>query len=245
MFIFYFWRSEREMEENLVPMFIPLGLDTFQTCALYGCDWDAQHEFVAEIGLTKLFIGACDAHVEGARQVVEEIVRGITVPDLCQQKRINLEDVFISPPTYEAKCRLSLWESYMVTNPEDPLVIPEILPIRGKPRCRGYHLDNEMDARTVRAIKGWSWPLNRDRWRTAEGTLVAVSRIRLTELISAIQQIVVVNFQRVPRTLSWVKRLPHPSMRFIYPAVELAVGVPVSKDKLDDFWQEVRSRKLV
>lgn len=215
------------------PFFIDCVLDKFQLCSAVGCGSDACTEYQAEIShAAQIFIAACDIHAKEMKELAKQLSEGVSLRVLARKKRIDPDEIFIRPASYTQKCRLRQWESYCKS-------------IAPNATDSDTHTQRHNRSRVVEAPKHWSWPLNRDRWRTTEGDMIALSLLRLAELLSAVRQIVDANFTIIPQTLSWTKQLTPPAIVYVYPEEELDVGPKVARDKLEDMRAEADTRGLL
>ena len=215
------------------PMFISPALDKFQVCCEVGCERDAAAEFQVVLPNTsKIFLAACPLHHTAMADAAERLERGESFEALAKSNTVDRDEVFIAPPTYSTKCRLTAWEAYSHANDTNGVI----------------DIPASDAARTVKAVSGWAWTLNVDRWRNVDGKVLPLRRLRLAELLSAVLQIVSVNYEgvsKLPRKLAWVKRITPPEIRYEYPEDEITVGEDVAQSKLDDMKSELRERQVL
>lgn len=219
----------------MIPQYLDRTLDIFQTCAYPGCEQDATEETEAMVDANlQYFVASCGAHRGDMAQITELLASGRKPETLGIRKRLTIGELFISPPGRTQKCRYTLWKNYRksLSEPQTQsrIEVPCVTPKRD---------------RKIHAVKGWRWPLNRDRWRTTEGNIVSLENLRLAELVSAIFGIRKANFKTVIPTLAWTKKLSLPEFAYVYPADEMWVGVKVAKQKLEDMYDEALQRDLL
>lgn len=217
------------------PQYLDRTLDIFQTCAYPGCGQDATEETEAMVDTNlQYFVASCGAHKGDMAQITTLLASGRKPETLGIRKRLAVDELFISPPGHNRKCRYTFWKQHRKSLSEPQAQSRAEVPCVTPKRDRKIH-----------AVKGWRWPLNRDRWRTTEGVVVSLENLRLAELVSAIFGIRRANFKIVVPTLAWTKRLSLPEFAYVYPADEIGVGIQVAKQKLDDMYDEALQRNLL
>lgn len=209
------------------PLFIPLSLEKFQVCCSPGCGRDAILEYQGGANLEEqFFFAACAIHDKAMAEAAEMLSSGTRLTILGRRSLVDLKEIFVSPPSYTQKCRWTAWQEWLKS--QNPT-----------------HTQSHNPAHVVKATLEWSWPLNRDRWRTVEGELVTLGGLRLAEFLSAVQQIVEANYPILPRQLAWTKKLTPPAVFYVYPEEEICVDREFARDKLDDMRSEAKVRGLL
>lgn len=211
------------------PHYINKALDPFQVCAFPGCGKDATEETEAPVDANlQYFVTACAEHGRDMSLVVSLLTSGKKPETIGRKKQVDVEELFVSPPGQSGKCRYAQWVAHKkeIHAPQATSTPPQ-------------------KERKTHAVQDWTWPLNRDRWRTTEGTVVPLEHLRLAELVSAIFEIRAVNFPTIFPSIAWTKQLTLPEFIFTYPEEELAVGVKLAKQKLADMQEEALQRNLL
>lgn len=99
----------------------------------------------------------------------------------------------------------------------------------------------------VYAVKTWRFIDDYDRWMNVTGKLVPLKALSEKELEDAVIQIRRVNIQRKTKRIGWVAELEETALpvRHIYPEDELRVDQEDAYGKLEEFYEEFRTRGIL
>jgi len=95
--------------------------------------------------------------------------------------------------------------------------------------------------------KNWKWVEDFDKWMNAAGKVVPLKDLKDKELEDAAILIRRVNIKRRTRRVSWIVDLEEIAspVKYAYPEKELEVGLEDAYSKLDEFYEECRSRGIL
>jgi hypothetical protein len=98
-----------------------------------------------------------------------------------------------------------------------------------------------------RVVKSWKWVEDFDRWMNAAGKVVPLKELEDKEVEDAVISIRKVNIKRITKRIGWIKDLEEiaPPTRYAYPESQLEVDIEDAYSKLDEFYEECRTRGIL
>ena len=217
------------------PVFIPLGLDKWQICSSKGCGNDADREFQTGNDRVKYFLAACPMHDRTVAELAENIQTAKDLQVACRRGFLDIEEVFVQPYKHTEKCKLKSWQQWLSSQPG----------ATASSKSAALPAVTEKLLHRILAAADWTWPTNRNRWRTVDGEVVPLSRLRLAELVCAAQQISRVLFSRKAKSVRWIRHLVEQQVQYRYPVEALKVDKILAMEKLADFQEEAEIRGLL
>jgi len=193
-------------------------------CAVTGCSKDCCVELVAmRKDGSRIYIPACQKHISQAHTAKRDLESGKEPREVRVQVQVKGEKV-LKP--------LSLCELFYRAPGEQ---------IKHRSEEEQEILDK------ARVVKKWKWVEDFDMWMNAAGKTVPLKDLEYKELEDSALLIRRVNIQRRTKKIQWITELEKiaPPIQYAYPEDELEVGMEMAYAKLDEFYEEYRSRGVL
>lgn len=196
----------------------------FAGCAVMGCRKDCCVELVATLKKGgRIYIPGCEQHTMQLHNVKKSLEEGT------EPKKVRISVIVGGESTLVG---LTLSELFYCES-------GEVL----------KHRSQEEQEKLVksRVIESWKWVEDFDMWMNSKGTIVPIRKLEDKEIEDAVLLIRRVNIKRVTTRISWIKDLEKiaPPIHYAYPESQLEVGTEDAYSKLDDFYEECRSRGIL
>ncbi|RKY28735.1 MAG: hypothetical protein DRP83_00105 [Planctomycetota bacterium] len=193
-------------------------------CTIQGCQKDCCVELVATLkDGSRIYIPGCEKHALDVRVVKHQLENGVKPKDVRVKMIVKGE---------KQRVALTLSELYYCE--------------LGKAvKHRSTEKQEKLDS--TRVAKNWRWIEDFDMWMNAAGKVVPLKKLDDKEIEDAVLLIRRVNIKRRTKRIRWIKDLEEvaPTIRYTYPEDELGVGVEEAYAKLDQFYEECRSRGIL
>lgn len=190
-------------------------------CAVIGCAKDCCVELVAmmENG-AKIYVPGCEQHIAQIHSAKSKLEEGIKPKDV---------RVFATTRKEKTRVGLSLSELFYVGPGENATQRPP---------------EKQEKARVA---KNWKWVEDFDKWMNAAGEVVSLKNLEDKELEDAAILIRQANIKRRTKRVRWITALEEiaPPIKYAYPENKLVVGMEDAYSKLDEFYEECRSRGIL
>lgn len=193
-------------------------------CAVIGCSKDCCVELVAMCkDGSRIYVPVCQKHVTQAYVAKRELENGKEPREVLVPVTRKGEKEYVG---------LSLCELFYRAPGEL---------VKRRSQEEQEKLDN------ARVTKKWKWIGDFDMWMNAAGKVVPLKELEDKELEDAAILIRRVNIQRRTKKVQWVTELEKivPPVMYAYPESELEVGVDAAYAKLDELYEECRSRGVL
>jgi len=209
-----------------------------------GCGCDAVAEKDLPTGEGVIYITVCEKH---KREKVDRENFLIS--------NYDVENLFFRPAGFAStKCKYHLWRQFVERLEKETLEGPLPEPKRKPQAPRQTYAAASTPAddsltplppkEELRAVDTWTWVSNFGRWMTMTGETSRISSLSDKELIGAALAIQQANFKRITARIAWVKELESMPV-VVYPAPEVDVGFKEAGEKLEEFEEELRERKII
>lgn len=192
-------------------------------CLVVGCSREGRVELTAVCSDgTKYLLPACDNHIAQVHTAKREIESGKDPREVKVQITIKGKKTFANLSPSEVYCY-----------PPNAPVIPKSKP--------------EKQEKKHTASSQWRWIDDFDMWMNTDGKVVSLSTLDDSELLDAVLLIRRANIQRRTKRIQWITELEKiaPPLRHAYPEDELQIGMEEAYAKLDEFYEECRSRGVL
>jgi len=193
-------------------------------CAVMACNKDCCVELVAVLkNGGRIYIPVCEKHVSQAHTAKRDLEDGKEPQEVRVQVTVKGEKELV---------KLSLCELFYRAPGE---------------RIKHRSPEEQEKLNNSRVIKKWKWIDDFDMWMNASGKIVSLKNLEDKELEDAVLLIRRVNIQRRTKKVQWITKLEKIAapIRYAYPEDELEVGMEAAYAKLDEFYEECRSRGVL
>lgn len=193
-------------------------------CAIIGCQKNCCVELVAMFkDGSRIYVPGCDRHISQVHVAKNALEKGQ------EPKEVR---VYVTVGGEKREVGLSLSELYYRAPGE----------VNKK---RAKEEQEKLDK--ARVVKSWKWVDDFDMWMNAAGKVVPIKELDDKEIEDAVILIRRVNVKRRTKRIEWVKALEDiaPPVLYEYPESELEVDVEDAYSKLDEFYEECRSRGIL